>query len=166
MENNQDKNRENLRMVRRLVVVIGSAFALIALVGIYLMADPELSLFNSYDSELTDVPQDSEAPENAEEDDWDKIENGVHVRTGFVDAPGMMETLQNCTNCHSAKLVIANRMNEERWIETIRWMQETQNLWDLGKNEEIIVDYLVTNYPPIDKGRRENLADIQWYELK
>ncbi|MGB5820395.1 MAG: monoheme cytochrome C, partial [Saonia sp.] len=74
--------------------------------------------------------------------------------------------VNNCTNCHSAKLVTQNRMNRERWIATIRWMQETQNLWDLGNNEEIIVNYLVTNYPPKKKGRREILTDIDWYDLQ
>ncbi|MGB7395186.1 MAG: monoheme cytochrome C [Pricia sp.] len=98
--------------------------------------------------------------------DPDRIENGIHVRTGFVDAPGLQETVNNCTNCHSAKLVIQNRMNAERWHATIRWMQETQNLWPLGENEDIIVNYLVTNYPPQKKGRRETLTEVQWYELK
>jgi len=145
------------------MIVVFATLGIIAIVAIYLMVDPDLSAFKSSEPQLTEVPQESEDPE---EDDWDKIENGIHVRTGFVEAPGMMETIQNCTNCHSSKLVIANRMNKERWIATIRWMQETQNLWDLGKNEEIIVDYLVTNYPPLEKGRRANLADIEWYELK
>ena len=45
-------------------------------------------------------------------------------------------------------------------------MQETQNLWDLGSGEEIIVNYLATHYAPTEKGRRQNLADIEWYELK
>ena len=101
-----------------------------------------------------------------ESDDFDKIENGIHVRTGLIEADGLMTVVNNCTNCHSAKLVTQNRMNEERWIATIRWMQETQNLWDLGNNEVIIVNYLVTNYPPQKKGRREVLSDIEWYELK
>tara|TARA_R110002126_G_scaffold157104_1_gene304620 strand:+ start:52327 stop:52794 length:468 start_codon:yes stop_codon:yes gene_type:complete len=98
-------------------------------------------------------------------DDEDKIENGIHVRTGLIDAAGLMAVVNNCTNCHSAKLVTQNRMNAERWNTTIKWMQETQNLWDLGDNQEIIVNYLVTNYPPIAKGRRMILTDIDWYEL-
>ena len=96
----------------------------------------------------------------------DLVENGLHVRTGLKDAPGLQETVNNCTTCHSAKLVIQNRMSAERWHATIRWMQETQNLWPLGDKEDIIVNYLVANYPPKDKGRREGLADIDWYELK
>jgi hypothetical protein len=101
-----------------------------------------------------------------EDMDFDKIENGVHVRTGLIDAPGRLETMANCTNCHSPKLIIQNRMDKEHWAATIRWMQETQNLWDLGANEEIIINYLVTNYPPKKKGRRANLEEIEWYELR
>jgi hypothetical protein len=94
------------------------------------------------------------------------IENGIHLRTGFVYAEGLMTVINNCTNCHSAKLVIQNRMSKEHWNETIRWMQETQKLWDLGLNQEIIVNYLVTNYPVEDTGRRENLTNILWYDLE
>ncbi|MBS9463992.1 monoheme cytochrome C [Flagellimonas sp. 389] len=95
-----------------------------------------------------------------------EIENGIHVATGFVDGDGLTEVIQNCTNCHSAKLVTQNRMSKEGWIATIRWMQETQNLWDLGDQEENIVNYLATNYAPQKKGRREALTNIEWYVLK
>jgi hypothetical protein len=101
-----------------------------------------------------------------EDIDEDRIENGIHVRTGLVDAEGLMTVVNNCTNCHSAKLVTQNRMNAESWNTTIKWMQETQNLWNLGKNQEIIVNYLVTNYPPKAKGRRMVLTDIDWYDLE
>lgn len=100
------------------------------------------------------------------EENKDSIENGIHLRTGLVDAEGLMLVVNNCTNCHSAKLITQNRMTKERWNETIKWMQETQNLWELGSNQEIIVDYLVTNYPPPKKGRRMVLQNIDWYELE
>lgn len=120
---------------------------------LFLIYDPTLSIFkNTSDEPLAIV-------------DEDKIENGIHLRTGLKDAKGLMTVVNNCTNCHSAKLVIQNRMNKERWDATIRWMQETQNLWDLGDNQEIIVDYLVTNYPVLEKSRRENLSNIAWYEI-
>lgn len=100
------------------------------------------------------------------EEGEDKIENGIHIRTGFIDDKGLMETINNCTNCHSSKLVIQNRMSKERWLATIKWMQKTQGLWDLGDNEDIIVNYLAKNYAPSKKGRRENLKNINWYELE
>lgn len=134
------------------------AFAFIASVLLlFAVYNPEISIFGKKNSEViySDVLEDE-----------DKIENGIHVRTGLIDAEGLMTVVNNCTNCHSAKLVTQNRMNSERWIATIKWMQETQNLWDLGENQEIIVNYLVTNYPPIAKGRRMNLTNIDWYDLE
>ena len=120
---------------------------------LFLIYDPTLSIFKNTSDEPLAVL------------DEDKIENGIHLRTGLKDAKGLMTVVNNCTNCHSAKLVIQNRMNKERWDATIRWMQETQNLWDLGDNQEIIVDYLIANYPVLEKSRRENLSNIAWYEI-
>ncbi len=97
--------------------------------------------------------------------DFDTVENGIHLRTGFVEGDGLQLVINNCTTCHSAKLVTQNRMSKEQWKATIRWMQETQNLWDLGENEGEIVDYLATHYAPTQKGRRQNLADVEWYTL-
>ena len=98
--------------------------------------------------------------------DEDKIENGIHLRTGLIEAEGLMTVVNNCTNCHSSKLVTQNRMSAESWNATIKWMQKTQNLWDLGGNQEIIVNYLVKNYPVKAKGRRSILTDIEWYTLE
>ncbi len=155
----KDKFREQVQSIYRLLSTLLVLFVITVLGVVYLLNDPDLSFFRG-----KEVTQEYVAVTT--EDDFDKIENGIHVRTGLIEAEGLMTVVNNCTNCHSAQLVIQNRMNEERWIATIRWMQETQNLWDLGKNEEIIVNYLVTNYPPKKKGRREILTDIQWYELE
>ena len=116
--------------------------------------DPNFNLFKGNQEEIIAVV------------DEDRVENGIHLKTGFIDDEGLMTVVNNCTNCHSSKLVIQNRMNADRWNSTIKWMQETQNLWKLGDNQKVIVDYLVKNYPPIDKGRREALTNITWYELK
>lgn len=94
-----------------------------------------------------------------------EIKNKVHVPTGLAEGDGLAEVINNCTNCHSAKLITQNRMSREMWLGSIRWMQETQNLWDLGKNEEVILNYLSTHYAPEEKGRREPLTNIEWYNL-
>ena len=94
------------------------------------------------------------------------IGSEVDPQTGFVKDVGMTETIANCTSCHSAELVTQNRMTKEGWLFTIRWMQESQNLWDLGANEKIILDYLAKNYAPKKKGRRAPLSNIEWYALK
>ncbi len=103
---------------------------------------------------------------NIIEDTTNKIENGIHVRTGLVEGDGLMQVINNCISCHSSKLITQNRMSEEMWLGTIKWMQKTQNLHDLGENEDIIVKYLATYYAPQEKGRRETLNNIEWYELK
>lgn len=154
----QDKLRDQLRQVSRLMSVIMILFFIMAGAVVYLMVDPSLSAFQKKETVIY--------AEVVEEDDYDKIENGIHVRTGLKDGEGLMTVVNNCTNCHSALLVTQNRMSAERWKATIKWMQETQNLWDLGKNEDIIINYLVANYPPQKKGRRMNLNDIEWYVLE
>jgi len=118
--------------------------------------------------EFFSLGEDPDATESStEEVDRNLIVDGIHVKTGLVEADGLFVVVGNCTNCHSAKLITQNRMTAERWNETIKWMQETQNLWDLGDNQKIIVDYLVTNYPPKKSGmRRANLTNIEWYEAE
>lgn len=138
-----------------LLFVFAMTVVLSAMIGYYIY-DPNLSAFKS-ETVLVEV---------ISKNDPDKIENGIHLRTGLVEAEGLMVVVNNCTGCHSSKLIIQNRMNKERWNETIKWMQETQNLWDLGMNQEVIVNYLVNNYPPKKKGRRENLKDVDWYVLE
>lgn len=152
----QEDFKKFVRAIYKGLVVVFSFAGIIAILLLYLVVDPHLSFFKA--KETADYVV-------VEELDEDRIENGIHVRTGLIDAEGLMEVVNNCTNCHSAKLVTQNRMNKERWAATIDWMQKTQNLWDLGRNEEIIINYLVANYPPQKKGRRQALTNIEWYEL-
>ncbi|MDO6473193.1 monoheme cytochrome C [Maribacter sp. 1_MG-2023] len=156
---NHDNLKRNFQRLYRKIILASVVVTIGGIALIYFIFDSSLSAFkgNEPETEIVEIPVD---------DDFGKIENGIHVSTGFIEAPGMVETIQNCTNCHSAKLVMQNRMNQERWKSTIKWMQETQNLWDLGENEAVIINYLVTNYPPKKKGRREVLADIEWYQLE
>ena len=152
----QQNSSEYKKLIKKAERLAYSAIFLMSIsIGLLFLKiyDPTLSIFQG-------------KQEVAEVIDEDLIENGIHVRTGFVDDVGLMTVVNNCTNCHSSKLVIQNRMNEDRWNATIKWMQETQNLWPLGDNQKIIVDYLVKNYPPVEKGRRASLTNINWYELK
>ena len=104
------------------------------------------------------------------EDIENRIENGVHVQTGLLDGEGLNLVIANCTACHSAQLVTQNRADRDGWKKMIVWMQETQNLWELGTQEETILNYLAKNYAPegveIVNFRRVPLKDIDWYELK
>lgn len=155
----KDNFRKQVAAIHNLMVLLFTLMGVMVAAVLLLLYSPQLfeTAVDDIEETYVTVP---------EEEDFDRIENGIHLRTGLIEAEGLMTVVNNCTNCHSAQLITQNRMNEERWISTIRWMQETQNLWDLGKNEEIIVNYLVTNYPVVSKGRRAPLTNIEWYELQ
>ncbi|WP_411895968.1 monoheme cytochrome C [Winogradskyella sp. A2] len=146
-----------VRSIYQLLMVLFLLFVIAGGSLIYYVNNPGAFSFKKKSNNLVAIPI---------EDDSDRIENGIHLRTGLIEAEGLMTVVNNCTNCHSAKLVTQNRMSADSWNSTIKWMQETQNLWDLGGNQEIIVNYLVANYPPIAKGRRMILTNVDWYELE
>ncbi len=70
----------------------------------------------------------------------------IDAASGLYKDTGWELVFANCGGCHSTKLVTQNRMSAANWINTIRWMQIKQGLWDLGDNEQIIVSYLSRNY--------------------
>lgn len=92
---------------------------------------------------------------------------GIHISTGLVYAPGIDAIQRQCMGCHSPKIIAQARATREGWIQLIRWMQETQGLWDLSTDESAVLDYLSTHYAPEEHGRRANLdvEAIQWYHL-
>ena len=98
--------------------------------------------------------------------DNEEIRDSIHVATGLIADEGLNLVIAHCTGCHSAQLITQNRATKEGWVRVIRWMQETQNLWDLGESEEAIVHYLTKNYSPELRGRRTPLTDIEWYDLE
>lgn len=104
----------------------------------------------------------------ARAEDWDLVENGVHVKTGLKDDEHLQLIIRSCTSCHSAKLITQNRASRQAWKNMIDWMQETQGLVDLGSSEPLILDYLAKHYAPQEVGRRQNLDMelIKWYVLE
>ena len=97
-----------------------------------------------------------------------KIIDGKDMETGLIVDKGWEEVKTNCTRCHNAKIILQNRFDKKGWKELIVWMQETQGLWKLGENEEVILDYLAKNYAPEVKGRRVplQLKEEDWYILE
>lgn len=83
----------------------------------------------------------------------------------FIEDEHKLLVVANCTGCHSGKLVTQNRATREGWTNMIRWMQRTQNLKDLGADEQKILDYLTKNYAPAEQGRRAGLVVEEWYKL-
>jgi len=138
-----------------MVVALVATFGLLILGGILFWMNPQIQ---DLEDELPNEPFPITNVEGVEE--------GVHLETGFTYDEGLQVVIANCTPCHSSKLVIQNRATRDGWESMIQWMQETQNLWDLGTNHEIILNYLARNYAPESKGRRAYLENIEWYELE
>ena len=86
----------------------------------------------------------------------------------LVAAEGVSLIRRHCLGCHSDQLIIQNRMSRERWEDNIKWMQETQGLWNLGPDHIGVIDYLAEHYAPLEVGRRANLdlSQIEWYQLE
>ncbi|MCI4669250.1 MAG: monoheme cytochrome C [Bacteroidia bacterium] len=101
-----------------------------------------------------------------EESQEDLIVDGKDQATGFVAEGDYLLVKTTCTACHSSKLVLQNRATREGWKEMIVWMQETQKLWDLGENEDKILDYLAKYQGPVKKGRRSPLEVEEWYVIE
>lgn len=115
----------------------------------------------------TSAPTTSILPPAVDTSVMNLVENGLDVETGFVAQGDYLMVKSHCTGCHSAKLVLQNRATRGGWEEMIRWMQQTQQLWDLGEQEGKILDYLSTYYAPQGQGRRASLAieEDQWYVI-
>ena len=152
------KQSEFLKKTKKIYVIVVLFFVLI-LSGtaglIYKIINPSILVFNETSEE-----------EYIEKEGSDIIENGIHVATGFKNDKNLNLVIASCTPCHSAKLVTQNRATKDGWISIIRWMQDTQNLWDLGENEDLITEYLAKHYGPDEKGRRTTLTNIEWYDLE
>ena len=113
--------RKQIKSLGRLLMVFGLLFMILIGSFFYLKYNPKvLNIEEVYE----DIPM-AETP---------TIELNMETiqKSGFINDSGVSQVIQNCTQCHSAKLVTQNRMNKEGWEATIVWMQETQNLWDLG----------------------------------
>lgn len=97
-----------------------------------------------------------------------EVVDGIHVPTGLIADQNFELVVNNCTGCHAPQLIIQNRQTADGWKSIIEWMQEKQNLWDLGKDESKIIDYLAKNYAPKNEGRRRNLniKTNDWYVLE
>jgi mono/diheme cytochrome c family protein len=75
--------------------------------------------------------------------------------TGLKMAGDWEVVRNNCTACHSPRLITQQSGNKAQWLSMIRWMQKKQNLWQFDPAiEEKIISYLADNYPPQADRRR------------
>jgi len=154
MGNPHQTYRKRARRLYRILIVVSCLALILAIVAFYFYGEENGAGANS----ISTHPKETEV--------FGEMEKSIDSASGFIRGTGLRETITHCTPCHSAQLVTQNRMTKEGWLSTIRWMQETQNLWDLGESESIILEYLATNYAPEAKGRRENLKVTEWYVLE
>ena len=79
----------------------------------------------------------------------------VDETTGLIVAPGWQDVRAHCGGCHSHALVTQQRGSRQAWLDMIRWMQDTQNLWQFQPDvEDRILSYLAENYAPKPNRRR------------
>jgi len=79
----------------------------------------------------------------------------VDATSGLIKNPGWEQVRAHCGGCHSHALVTGQRADRNTWLDIIRWMQATQNLWQFQPDVETqILDYLAANYPPQANRRR------------
>lgn len=158
---NVDRKESVIKLLSSLTGLVVLVSMLISLFSIYLIRPETFDIGRLF----PDPPVRASNTEALAVDDEEKIENGIHLATGLVFDDRFDLVRSSCTSCHSAKLITQNRMSRDNWEKTIRWMQETQKLWDLGPNESFILDYLAEHYAPVSFGRRKNLEITEWYVL-
>ena len=79
----------------------------------------------------------------------------VDEQTGLIVDDGWELVRAHCGACHSHRIVTSQKADRQTWLDIIRWMQATQNLWQFDPATEAgILDYLASNYPPQPNRRR------------
>jgi hypothetical protein len=141
-----------------LLLIIKMTLLTVIIALVYLSFPNSFSEFHAFSWSLKEKPEESALVN----------ENEQFHEYLLTEAAGVETVRKQCLSCHSAQLIVQNRMSRVRWKETIEWMQETQGLWALGDDEVIILDYLATHYAPEHIGRRANIDPeaITWYILE
>lgn len=161
---NEDKNNEerieDLLKLARLSINFSLTLMFSAVLIIVLLSIPK-----NVEREVAIVTGVQEY-KNEFEEYASEIEKGIHMPSGLIADTGFSLVYKTCGQCHSLDLVKQNKASAQGWKDMIKWMQETQGLWDLGEDEAKIIAFLAKNYAPTNSGRRKNLENIVWYNLE
>jgi hypothetical protein len=159
MDMEEDKIKEHLPgLLNRLRWLVNG----VGLVVIFTLVGGSYALFFQKNQVefVEQIAQDSEWEEDYE------IEDGKEVSTGLWVDKNWTLVKRHCTQCHTTKIITQNRASKEGWAGMILWMQETQNLWDLGEDLEGVLDYLSRNYGVATNGVNSEMVIEQWYEIE
>jgi hypothetical protein len=68
---------------------------------------------------------------------------------GLPRTDGYMLVDQNCTACHSIRIVMQQHQTEERWDYLLTWMVQDQGMWEMPAEERAsVLAYLVEHFGP------------------
>lgn len=145
-----------VRSLMRLSVALGIFMSLVLMLKFGVIEIPNFEEEKVISEGAEEMPSQEDLPGEI---------GSVDPESGLIIDHGFTVVRTQCGACHSTQLVAQNRFTRDGWKDLIRWMQESQNLWDLGEQEDIILDYLAKNFAPKNTGRRKALENIEWYTL-
>lgn len=84
----------------------------------------------------------------------------INPDTGLIIDPDSPLVEANCLACHESNLIINMHASRKAWLAAIRWMQDSEGLWEIEpEDEEKILNYLEKYYgEKYDTRRRIPLA--------
>ncbi len=87
----------------------------------------------------------------------------INPDTGLIIDPDSPLVEANCLACHGSNLITNMRAGKDAWLAAIRWMQDSEGLWEIpAEDEEKILNYLTKYYgEKYDTRRRIPLAILQ-----
>ncbi|MBF7046515.1 cytochrome C [Campylobacter volucris] len=75
------------------------------------------------------------------------VQYKVNPDTGLIIDPDSPLVEANCLACHGSGLITNMRASKQAWLAAIRWMQESEGLWEIpADDEEKILNYLTKYY--------------------
>jgi hypothetical protein len=89
----------------------------------------------------------------------------IDEETGLIMDANLEVVVVNCIACHSAHLITYTSADSSQWHDMIKWMQQTQGLWDLGNDEKSIIEYLSQHYGPSNRQNQSEEITTTWHEI-
>lgn len=71
----------------------------------------------------------------------------INPDTGLIIDENSPLVEAHCLACHGSNLITNMRASKNAWLAAIRWMQESEGLWEIpAEDEEKILNYLTKYY--------------------